>query len=76
MRFKVIPEPIQSILIDPIILKQWSSLSLIERCRKLKFDYDLKLSYNTLRDFYGEKGISYRKAYYSKRKKIELTESR
>jgi hypothetical protein len=46
-------------------------LSLLQRCRLLRFECDVSISPPTLRKYYHSNGIRFTKALYYRRKKVE-----
>lgn len=66
-----IPPAVASELIKDETLKRWGHLSTLERCRQIRFDYNINISDTTLRTFYKMHGIHYLKASFQRTSKIE-----
>lgn len=68
-------ETLAKILKDKAVLKQWAGLSMVQRARNLRFEFNIKVKPATLRTYYRRLGIRYLKIQGCNERKLKLGNS-
>ena len=56
----MIPDSVQSALLNPKLLQEWAAYSVCERVALIREKFDIEMSKNTLSRFYGANGVKYK----------------